>query len=526
MASTPPPKMNKKEMATAAGVAFPEVGMAMAAKDAMDSKKTKDTPEDKPKSPKPERIYSTLDEIITQQRRIFWFAIFIHLVDGFLFGFARTGMALTTILTGYGLLGIYVARMYNGDFSHKKGIYIGILLALLLPLILDFITRFEAIQTITFFLAFSGLLLAIPMVPIFAGMSFKENEGITKWTSRYFFIWMVIGMIVVLATYGASTNSVSKSIVKPWDSIKYLFSSIGKSIKTVEKNIAGSFKKAISQATGQPYDGQEESRVGIYVEDVKPIESKYNTNANVYVEARIKAVNVKEKVNVNTVCYIEGERQGDVYPTMLYDVSGDYDNIVSCNLGKLKEGFYEVKVRANFEFESTSDIEYTFVNSKLNSDQYDKLNINRVTVATYTGGPVELGLPSLTQPLRIEVTESNTQLSSYPFGVSLKNNWPQGKVVKGIRYLLNTPTEVTLKDCSRDAVLKLEPDTNLGRNTYTFEMSGANARDVFDAITCRMEFKDVNALLGQDLKNVKTFVARAKYEYAVESSTMIVVEKN
>ena len=249
-----------------------------------------------------------------------------------------------------------------------------------------------------------------------------------------------------------------------------------------------------------------------------------------FVEAKIRAVNVKETIPVNVICYIQNVRQGNVTPVMMPDVTDNYENIIDCDLGQLPEGSYEVKVRANFEFDSSSDISYTFVSSNIKSDQYERLNINPVTIATYTGGPVELGLPSLSQPLRIQTSQNGTAviksfLSNYPFGVSLVNKWPQGKVVRGLRYILDVPLEIKLSDCSRDPILKSEPDTTLNRNVYTFSINTSNAQDVFDAVTCRMQLENIQDLLGTNLKSVKTFAAKAKYEYAVEGSTYIIVEK-
>jgi len=40
-----------------------------------------------------------------------------------------------------------------------------------------------------------------------------------------------------------------------------------------------------------------------------------------------------------------------------------------------------------------------------------------------------------------------------------------------------------------------------------------------------MQLENIQDLLGTNLKSVKTFAAKAKYEYAVEGSTYIIVEK-
>jgi len=450
---------------------------------------------------------------------LFLIALFTHLIDA-ITKFQRPGFMIYVYIgiIVYTFFFLFKAQLGNSDETQLLAV---IVLAYVLPYLPDLFPDSRWI------LVFSGLLFLFPLLPLYIGMKFPQQTFIGKASKWYMVFWVIVLAFYLITTFAPDMNT--KSLVKnPMAGVSYVIDGVSKIFSKTFGSFNNALSRAIAQATGQPYEGQEESRVGIYVEDVKPIESKYNTNADVYVEARIKAVNVKEVIpKVNVICWIENVHQGDVYPAMLYDVIGDYDNIVSCNLGKLKEGNYEVKVKANFEFEGTSDIEYTFVNKEIKSDQYDKLGIDPNTIATYTGGPVEIGLPSLTQPLRVDVNTKG-QLSSYPFGVSLKNKWPQGKVIRGIGYILNVPEEIRLSDCSRDPdpARKSEPDNELKRNIYVFEMNETNAGDTFDAVTCRMKFNDISALLGNDLKNVKTFAAKARYEYAVESSTMIIVEKN
>jgi hypothetical protein len=225
------------------------------------------------------------------------------------------------------------------------------------------------------------------------------------------------------------------------------------------------------------------------------------------------------------MCYIPSVHQGTTNPIILPEVSADYENIIDCELGKLAEGNYEVKVRATFEFESTSDIEYTFVSTNIKTDQYTRLDINPTTIATYTGGPVAVGLPSLGQPLRIDTTLDQNNIVSYPFGVSLQNKWPQGKIMKGIAYTLNVPKEIKLVECSREPTESIEPNSD-ERNIYMFKANLTDAQDIFDAVTCRMKIEDTQKLLGNNLKSVKTFAAKATYQYAIEGSTSIHINKN
>ena len=371
----------------------------------------------------------------------------------------------------------------------------------------------------------SAALFLFPIIALYVALQYKGGKSATlsMWWITFWIIVLLLYFIVVVNPDMTTASLKGNTLV----GVKYVFTQTKDIFSKTGKTITDAVNKAIAQATGTYNPSTEESRVGIYVEDVKGIESRYTNMSNVYVEARIKAENVKELIDVNTICYIDGIGAGIVSPTMIYNVSDNYDTLIGCNFGKLNPGVYEVKVRANFQFETTSDIKYTFVNSGMKSDQFQKLNIDPQTISTYTGGPVELGLSSIGQPLRIDVIEGqNTELSTYPFGVSLKNKWTQGEVIKGIVYVLDIPKEITLVDCSRNFTDKSEPDSSTNRNTYTFKVDKDNIRDKFDAVQCRMNIKDVNGLLGSDLKSVKTFAARVLYEYAVESSTSIVVEKN
>jgi len=452
---------------------------------------------------------------------LFWIALLTHFVDA-MTKFQRPGFMVFVYLGMMIYAVIVVYKMGRPDIEEME--FFGfIVLAYFLPFLPNFFPDNRWI------LAISGVIFLFPLLPLYLGIRFPENSSINKWSKRYFVLWAIILVFYLIVTFAPDQNT--KTLIKdPMAGVKYVLSGVGGTFEKTYKTFDTSIKRAIAQATGQPYEGQEESQVGIYITDVKPLESKYNTNSEVYVEAKVSAKNVKQAVPIISLfCYIPDVKSGNVSPSQLPNMRENDENIVDCNLGKLKEGSYDVKVKANFQFETTSDIEYTFVSQGVRTDQYKALGIDEKTIATYTGGPVELGLPSLQQPLRILIDESNknVQLSSYPFGVSLKNKWPQGKVVRGIRYILDVPDEVKLVGCSRNPVyVRNTTDGSTYRNIYSFNINTANAQDVFDAVSCRMQFDDVTKLLGNDLKSVKTFAARAVYEYSIEESTLVVVEKN
>ncbi len=448
---------------------------------------------------------------------LFVISLFLHILDS-ITKFDRPGFMLFYYI---GLIIFAFFFIFNMKLNQEgeKQLLVVIFISYLLPFAIKYLPDNRWI------LAISGILFLIPLLPLYIGLQAPQDSFLYKFTKWYIVFWIIILAFYLVATFAPTQVSTAQLKGNVWTGASYVLGNTGKTISTVTTSANNALARAIAQATGEPYDGQEESRVGIYVENVKALESGYNTNSDVFVEAKIKAINLKEPVRVTTICYIPAVRQGITNPAILPEVSADYENIIDCELGKLTAGNHEVKVRAIFEFKSTSDIEYTFVSTNIKTDQYTKLNIDPTTIATYTGGPVAVGLPSIKQPLRIELDPDKTDAMTYPFGVSLQNKWPQGKIMKGLQYKLNTPKEVKLVECSRTPTEVKEPDVD-GRNIYIFNIDTTNAQDVFDAVRCRMQISDAKGLLGNDLKSVKTFAAEATYEYSVESSASINIIKS
>jgi hypothetical protein len=441
-------------------------------------------------------------------------AIFTHFLD-WATDFNRPGFMIFVYVGMFLYAFIFLFHMRVKD-SNEIALFIIILVAYCLPIALMLIKDSNIILWLTM------VIVMFPILPLYIGLQFPSESIFSKLTKVYIFGFLIFMLFNLMTSFGVGETS-KAMITDPFSGVRFFVTTADRTFGKVADSIDTAFERAVAKATGQAYEGEEESRVGIYVEDVKSLESRYNTWSNIYVEAKISAENIKEKINIKTLCYIENVRQGTVVPSILANVTDNYQNTIDCELGQLPAGNYEARVQAIFEFESSSDIQYTFVSDDIKSDQYARLNIDPQTIATYTGGPVELGLPALSQPLRIDATRMDGGIVNYPFGVSLKNKWSQGKVTRGIRYMLSVPPEVELVYCSRNYISMTRNQVN-GRNEYVFEMNTSNAQDVFDAITCRMKFVDAPKLLGIDMKSVKTFAARAKYEYMIEQSTQIIVE--
>jgi hypothetical protein len=369
-----------------------------------------------------------------------------------------------------------------------------------------------------------GFLCFMPIVALLFVWKAPEGTLLKKIGMLYFYAWIIIMLIWLMIMVGQnSTFNMKTSGVVPIDAGKAFAKGIGDSFKTAWEG----FVKPINNLMCPDCGGTQETEKGIYLENIKAADSTYYTGSDVWIQGKIRAKNINGTITVRTICFVPGEKQGNVTPATM-KLSYDDENYIDCNLGQLKAGSKEVKFVSTFEFETDAEITYTFMDTNTlnalnlqNDELYQKLNIPEYAQAIYTGGPVEVGLSQLHQPFRIDPKNPNSV--TYPFGVSLTNKWPQGKIVKGLNYVLEVPDSITLTGCNRKISSKEE--NKEGKNKYTFLIDDANAQETFDSVTCRMNIVDVNKLLGTDMKSVKTFSAKVRYLYSLEASTFVNIEK-
>jgi len=371
-----------------------------------------------------------------------------------------------------------------------------------------------------------GLLQYFPPLVLYLFMHYPEHSAGRKIIKWYFVIWTIIAVVYLLtmsSTQSALTNYKS-GIKNPTDSAKYVYDAIVKMMSKFYGTLSFSFNNLVTQATCPECAGQQENQRGIFLENVKPVEQKYYSTSDVWVEATIKAVNIKESVNIRNYCTVTDKNiRGNITPAAMNMISDDI-NTLDCHLGTLNPGTYEVAITSTFDFKTDAEVKYYFVDSSVNPQVYAKANIPQIAAPVYTGGPVSLGLPALHLPLRISPT--NQYNNVYPFGVQLDNKWTEGKVVKGKMFMLEVPSAIELEDCTRNTTIPVVREN--GRNKYNFSLSDANLRENFDSVTCRIKITDPSLLLGTNFEYPpeRTFNAEATYEYMVQGTTLVTVEKD
>ncbi|MGV8151052.1 MAG: hypothetical protein ACP5NV_04955 [Candidatus Woesearchaeota archaeon] len=369
-----------------------------------------------------------------------------------------------------------------------------------------------------------GFMFVFPVLLIY----FMFNmDGAPKKIARFYVgFWLIYGIIVILVySWGQGafyTDGISGPTIA--ESLPALGKGLTTTIDKFGSGVQRDWNMMFARATGTEYQSTEEEQRGIIIGSVTPVEQNYYTSSDIYVQAKISAKNLPGEVNVRTSCYVKDRGRGTTYPEAISMINND-ENIIDCHINKLPKGNYQIFVSATFTYQTDADILYHFVEEKTRPELYASLNIPEKSLATYTGGPVMLGLPSLKQPLRISANGSNDGVGNYPFGVSLTNKWTEGKVSRGLNYALGVPEGIILHNCNRK-IISESTNANDTRKTYVFSIDEGNVLETFDSVNCRMKVVDSGKLFNGDIVAQKTFNARAIYEYTIEESTYIQVAED
>jgi hypothetical protein len=409
-------------------------------------------------------------------------------------------------------------RHFDGDQNTLFGV---VALTVILPVIINMLMA--TVQN-DFVLKLAVVLITFPPLVLYLMFKFPAGALIGKW---YLFLWVILLTVILITSPAAQDAAGTAKEQFSQSQAKLSMGSFAKtaqtSVNNLITNLGETFDRAVRKGTGQEYEGDEESRVGIFLEDVRPVETQYYTTSQVYLQGTIRAQNIKDTVIIKTRCYIPDTNfSGVTYPATINMINND-ENYIDCKFpGRFAPGSFEVKMVAQFIFTTEAKINYYFIDASRRPDSYTKTKIPQKSVAIYTGGPVILGLPSLNQPLRISLDVNNKEVGDYPFGISLKNKWTEGKVVRGINYTLDVPDSVNLYTCNRQPKVA-NPTPRDGRKVYVFNINNTNLLESFDSVTCRMRVTNPAVVLGKDIERAPeiTFRGTATYEYAVEQVTYV-----
>jgi len=458
------------------------------------------------------------------------FAILIHIWD-IASGLSTVDGAVITLYITY--LVVVFLLVSKGHFdSNFEGMVVPVIVAYIFPRVVGYSTK----NWIAFDMGryFNAILVIMPVLVIYLLWRFPEHSIVNK-LSRLYITLIVFTLIAIFLTssmasfFWSGTNS-EKLIKNPWSSIKDFFNLGASSFAKLGTNIGTSWNRMIASATGQPYEGDEQSVNGIFLTGIKALdEGRLYTNRNIILNAKleIRTANLEDQTEFKVVnkCYEQNADVFSVTPETVIMSGNDWKDI-RCTTPNLRAGGHTIVFASNFDYYTEGTIQYWFIDRNKFESSYTNLNnVPMQTTAVYSGGPVELGLKQYYQPMKIDSSHDAT----YQFGISLNNKWTagsgSGKITRGDKFMLEVPNVVTLKDCTRNIVS--QTDTPDQTTQYFFSIKEEALATYFDSVECVMEFNDASTWLntapGEAIE--LTFKGAAWYNYELRQEKSITVEE-
>jgi hypothetical protein len=395
-----------------------------------------------------------------------------------------------------------------------------IAIVIILPVFINYV---KASVSYSWMLLIAGFFELFPILLFYMLKEFQDSKIIRKLYVIFITFWVIAGlsMLFTSAAFKETQSTQKAMITNSQASIAFTWKTIWTSFKNVGKSFSNTFENMIDTATGRERSGNAENDRGIQLGELKPLESTFYPSSDVSIDVPVIAKKLPFEVPIRNYCVITDKAlKGTAYPQQMTLIHDD-QNQFTCRFGQLPIGLYDIRAYSLFEFETTATATYSFVDYKTPTTLYPPETTKEV-IATYTGGPVALGMDSRNTPFRISATPVQG-IGVYSVGASLKNDWTYGKIVRGLTFTLKVPDSLILENCDRN---QSHPSSTLdGMNVYEFTVDQANLKDKFDSVTCYMKVVDYNKLMGAGLYAQKTFEVRATYEYSIEKTTTINVDR-
>jgi len=355
-------------------------------------------------------------------------------------------------------------------------------------------------------------------------------------------IWIIAVTFVILAFSFTSMLRAARGVaatstlsLSPAEAFKNFWSTLGNKVTDIGSAINESINtKLRPENVKSRVDKNSDSRLGVFLKDIKILFSKIYENEKIDILGTMEANSIFTDIKVDVSCYSEeisskiktyGEVDNPTFYIMGHDV-----NILQCNFPYgLNKGRYNVFFDANFNFETWAYLDYTFVDKSLAIDYLkedrninQELNIDVEPVPIFTDGPVTIGMIAASQPVLVDFTRPD---SLPAFGIVIEKNWDKGDISTIYSVTVQMPQMISLESCTPSTPIdngNIDPESGEGSDYFHYyEFENPTKRpDFLENIVCRMNInqEEYNNEKMLNQKLVKTAVVTANYQYNVPSS--------
>ncbi|MFO8016621.1 MAG: hypothetical protein R6U32_05945 [Candidatus Woesearchaeota archaeon] len=457
--------------------------------------------------------------------------------------------------------------------QHEQGI--GDMKALVPPLVISAIAFFLPLLLMNEFIfnllnieeTIKTILILVPVWPIVIMFGMPTTRVVRVARVAYVFFVLVLlipliwNSIAIDFDIGQMQTGAAGTINTIGEKFKEGLQLSWKVIVGIPSKVRKTAEKQIQYATGDYYTGRVEQGknrpIGVYLKDVKPVTREFYSNEVVVVWATLLArtLDPDKTITVTASCWGEKmedyelkKEKGDADPTsdddeFVMKTSTEEEKYITCEFppGFFEEGPNSIFVKADFNFRTMSYIKGYFMNLEtLRSmrregiDPLDQYEIkDKKPSATYTNGPISLGMETSEVPMGVSPTSSQ----DIKLGITLENGW-EGKIKEVNDIIIKIPESLEIIYCDHAFEKRpcREDECEDGKYSVVYTIKdqaeegrlGLNSiKNVkgYHSIACRARPKNINMLMGSYPLVTKYFKTTVDYVYELEKSTSVMIKE-
>ncbi len=280
-------------------------------------------------------------------------------------------------------------------------------------------------------------------------------------------------------------------------------------------------------------------KLGVYFDQTLRTQNNFYVNEEIGVYAVLKANTLDDPIPVRASCYADySEGSTDVKKNIAADlVTPTTETIyqkekktIDCQFSPmtLEEGSHSISIIVDYDFTTTARQKAYFVDKdraqSLLSNDIDILDQygikDKNPIATYTNGPVRVGMSFRDQPVKL----SPTSLNERTLGVSLEKGWDgEIKAIRSFRILI--PVTMSIKD-SKCSGLDFNVDSDGDYNIYTLaQPSSVRGFTDYKEFRCTVVFDDMDGILGTQPVATRFFQVEVDYTYKLDTKMSVTIKE-
>jgi hypothetical protein len=484
--------------------------------------------------------------------------LLLYLIHLFLGVGALTGMSFlnSTVLiviavAAYLVAIVFFALVVADEFTNKLAAISRFTIACVLSIIACALPPIVVRYLPEFMGSFVTVLAAAyPIAVIVCLMWFSDAfpDGYSAGLLKLFIGALAVVMLVIVIMSLPKALPLLPDIQTGSVSLGSSFGSFGSGFIDTWKDGLVKWKGAIQRTVdpGKYYTGNQENTekpLGVVLENVRVSDDKVGADTQdtvtLYADARAKTF-LDTPIIIVPSCTMKGKLPYTSASSPL-SVEAYYETAqhLECAItptAPWKKGTYTLTMSATFPFVTSVDIPYAFINAETaksmlrqGKDLSVELDLPKKPEATFSNGPVMVGMGGSDQPIFIDPESDAILPPGTAIGITFEPAWGEGKIQSVDEITLGVPYPFTLGKCDREvSSIAQDPDDET-YTIYTFQHVQDGPIDTWKSITCPLIIdpsrREAAALLASDLtKTTRTFIGAVKYRYLVEETDTVVVQ--